>query len=104
MLARVKLHDTVVVLSGKDRGKQGAVVAIDADNQKIMVKDVALITRHIKAKKAGDFAGIKKEESFIPMAKVMPVCPHCKKPCRVNARRIENGSKVRVCNQCEQAF
>jgi len=73
MKARIKKGDMVYVLTGKDRGKKGSVIAILPKKGKVMVKDVALVTRHVKARKQGETSGIKKEERFIDISNVMPV-------------------------------
>jgi large subunit ribosomal protein L24 len=104
MVARIKKNDKVVVLSGKDKQKQGAVIEILPKIGKIKVKDVAVVTRHCKARKAGEIGGIKKEESFIDMAKVMPICVSCKKACRVQTKILENGKRARSCGRCEAIF
>jgi large subunit ribosomal protein L24 len=104
MMSRVKKNDSVVVLSGKDRGKQGLVINVDHKNGKIIVKDVELVTRHVKARKAGEKSGIIKKEKFIPLHKVMPVCPSCKKPCRVQIKFLEGNDKARICHRCKEAF
>lgn len=104
MVARIKKNDTVVVLSGKDRGKTGSVIDILPKKEKVMVKDVGVVTRHVKARRQGEASAIKKEEQFIDLCKVMPVCTSCKKPCRVNMTVLNNGSKVRTCNKCKQEF
>lgn len=104
MLARIKKNDTVQVISGKDKGKQGAVIAVNPEENKVMIKGVAIVTRHVKPKKAGQAGVIKKEEIFVHAAKVMPVCSNCKKPCRINVRIEESDNKVRLCNQCNEIF
>lgn len=104
MVARVKKNDKVVVLSGKDKGKEGNVIAILPKEGKVLVKNVAVVTKHKKARKAGEIAGICKEESFINASKVMPVCSACKKACRVNTKLLENGNRARMCNRCEEIF
>ena len=104
MVARIKKNDTVVVLSGKDKNKQGAIIEILPKKGKVKVKDVAVITRHVKARSATQAGGIKKEESFIDIARVMPICGSCKKACRVNATALDNGKRTRTCNRCKAAF
>lgn len=104
MLARVKKNDTVVILSGKDKGKTGSVIDISPKKDKVMVKDVAVVTRHVKVQRQGETGGIKREETFIPLNKVMPICTSCKKPCRVSVALLENGSKARSCNKCNEKF
>ena len=104
MVARIKKNDTVVVLSGKDRDKKGTVIEVLPKKGKVLVKDIAIVTRHAKASKQGEVSGIKKEESYVDASSLMPVCVSCKQPCRVNAKLIENGKRVRVCNRCEEIF
>lgn len=104
MVARIKKNDKVVVLAGKDKGKEGTVIDLSTKTGMIIVKGIALVTRHKKAKKQGDVAGIIKEESFIDSAKVMPVCGSCKTPCRVNSKVLENGKRARMCNNCKEIF
>jgi large subunit ribosomal protein L24 len=104
MLARVKKNDTVVILAGKDKGKQGLVITVHPKDDQVLVKDVAVVARHVKPKRQGQKGGIVKEERPLPLAKVMPVCPACKKPCRIQAKTLEAGNKVRICNRCKEAF
>ena len=91
--------DTVVVLSGKDKGKTGKVLAVFPDAHKLLVEGVNVATKHQKARRQGEQGGINKTEIPIFSCKVMVVCPKCGKPTRV-AHRFENGSKVRVCKKC----
>jgi large subunit ribosomal protein L24 len=104
MIARIKLKDTVLVCTGKDRGKQGAVIDICRDNGVVKVKGINLVTRHVKAKKAGDVAGIKKEEGYVNSSNVMPVCSSCKKACRVTTVIAADGSRARACGRCKEQF
>jgi large subunit ribosomal protein L24 len=100
MAMRLRKNDTVVVLLGKDRGKQGSIIEILPKEGKVIVKGLGVVTRHVKPRRQGEAGGIKKEEGYFDMAQVMPVCPSCKKPCRVNAK-VEGSTKVRVCNKCD---
>lgn len=104
MLSRVKKNDSVIVLSGKDKGKQGLVVNVDHKKSMVVVKDIEMVTRHVKARKTGQKSGIVKEERPVPLHKVMPICPSCKKPCRVQVKFLEGNDKSRICNRCKEAF
>lgn len=73
MKLRIKKGDQVYVLTGKDRGKKGVVIAILPKKDKVMVKGIAVVTRHVKARKQGEVSGIKREERFIHISNVMPV-------------------------------
>ncbi len=104
MLNRVKKNDTVVVISGRDKGKQGQIIKVDSKKKLILVKDVGVVTRHIKARKSGEKSRIAKEEGFITFCKVMPVCPSCKKACRIQTKFLEDRKKTRICHRCKEAF
>ena len=95
----VKKNDTVVVLSGKDKGKQGKVLSVDPENRKVVVEKVNMASRHQKPRKQGDEGGIIQKEIPLYASKVMTVCPKCNKPTRV-AHKTEGGKKVRVCKHC----
>ena len=95
----VKKNDTVVVLSGKDKGKQGKVLSVDPENRKVIVEGVSVASRHQKPRRQGEEGGIIKMETPIYASKVMTVCPKCDKATRV-AHKIVDGKKVRVCKHC----
>ncbi|HSC25200.1 MAG TPA: 50S ribosomal protein L24 [Candidatus Babeliales bacterium] len=104
MIARIKKNDIVQVMAGKNKGIQGAVIAILPKKGKVMIKGVAIVTHHTKPRRAGEPGGIRKEESFIDMSHVMPICSSCKKPSRVNACLLDLEKSVRVCNRCKEIF
>ena len=104
----VKTGDTVVMLSGKDKGKQGKVLQVSPKEQKVIVEGLNMVTKHVKPRKQGDPAGIMKAESAVYACKVMAVCPKCGKATRVGHKIVEvendKGEKetknVRVCKRC----
>ena len=99
MSMNVKKNDTVVVLSGKDKGKKGKVLSVDPESRKVIVEGVNVASRHQKPRKQGEEGGIIKKETPIYASKVMTVCPKCDKATRV-AHKIVDGKKVRVCKHC----
>lgn len=100
-MARIKKNDQVLILSGKDKGKRGTVLQVVPDEDKVMVQGIGIVVRHVKPRKQGDIAGIKKEESLIAASKVMPICSSCNKPCRVKAKNTDSGAKkARACHRC----
>ena len=96
MPARIKRGDKVVVLSGKDRGKRGAVRAIDNKNNRVLVEGVNIIKRHQRARQQGQASQIIEREAPIHMSKVMLIDPNNDQPTRVGFCRREDGSMVRV--------
>ncbi len=95
----IRKDDKVVVLSGKDKGKQGKVLSADPKGGKVVVEGVNVATKHQRAMKQGQEGGIIKLETPIYACKVQLVCPKCGKGTRV-AHKIVDGKKVRVCKKC----
>ena len=103
MSMNIKKGDTVVVLSGKDRGKQGKVMGSVPKTSKVVVEGINMVTCHVKPRKQGEQGGIVKREAAIASCKVQVVCPKCNKGTRV-AHKIEDGKSVRVCKHCGAAL
>ena len=99
----IKKGDTVVVLSGKDKGKQGKILEVMPKSGKVIVEKINVVSRHTKPRKQGEEGGIIKKETPIYSSKVMTVCPKCDKATRV-AHKIVDGKKVRVCKKCGAEF
>ena len=97
MSMNVKSGDNVVVISGKDAGKQGKVLTVNPKTNRVVVAGVNIISKHQKARKAQDKSEIVKTEGAIDVSNVMIVCPTCGKATRVKHIVNEDGKKVRVC-------
>ena len=95
----IKRDDKVIVLSGKNKGKSGKVIAADPKADKVIVEGVNVATKHQKAQKKGQDGGIIKIETPIYVSKVQLVCPKCGKGTRAG-HKIADGKKVRVCKKC----
>ena len=100
----VKTGDTVVVLSGKDKGKKGTVMAVSPSERKVIVEKINMVSKHVKPKRMGEPGGIIKAEAAMYADKVQIVCPRCKKPTRIGHKILEDGSKIRICRKCGEAF
>ena len=99
MSMNIKKNDTVVVLSGKDRGKKGKVLGTVPADAKVVVEGINMVTCHVKPRRQGEEGGIMKREAAIYASKVQVVCPKCDKGTRV-AMEIKGDKKVRVCKHC----
>ena len=98
----VKRDDTVIVISGDDKGKQGKVlVALPAEN-KVIVEGVAMATKHKKPRSQADVGGILHQETPIYACKVMHICDKCGQPTRIARKVLEDGSIARVCKKCNE--
>ena len=95
----IKKGDTIVVLSGKDKGKQGKVLGTVPGESKVVAEGINVATCHVKPRRQGEEGGIVKREAAIASCKVQVVCPKCGKGTRI-AHKIENGEKTRVCKHC----
>lgn len=96
----IRKDDTVVVLSGKDKGKKGKVLVVDPAAGKIIVEKINVVSRHTKPRRQGETGGIIKKEAPIYACKVMRVCPKCDKPTRPAHKTLADGKKVRACKKC----
>ena len=98
-MMEIRKDDTVVVLSGKDKGKQGKVLSADPKGMKVIVAGVNVASRHRKPRNQQEEGGIIKMETPIYVSKVQLVCPKCGKATRVGHTR-KDGKSVRVCKKC----
>ena len=100
----VKKGDTVVILSGKDRGKKGKVLGVSPKEQKVIVEGCNIVSKHVKPRRMGQAGGIIKAEAAMYSSKVQLVCPKCNKPTRVGHRFLQDGTKERQCKKCGESI
>ena len=102
----VKKGDTVLVLSGKSRGKQGKVLEVSPKEGKVIVEKVNMVTKHVKPRREGEAGGRVEAEGALYACKVQVVCPRWKMPTRIGYKVLEDGKKVRVCKNkdCGETF
>ena len=99
----IRKNDTVLVISGKDKGKKGKVRFAYPRESKVMVDGINMIKKHSKARGAAKQAGIIEREASINVSKVMLICNKCSHPVRVGWSVIE-GKKVRTCAACHEVI
>ena len=90
---KLKTGDKVVVIAGKDKGKEGKIVAVDKKNNRVMVEGVNMVSKHTRPSAQNQQGGIIKKENFIDASNVMYL--HNGKATRLGAM-IKDGKKVRV--------
>ena len=100
----IKKGDNVVVISGKDKGKKGKVLSVGATKRVVLVEGVNMVTKHTKARKAGETGGIVHQEAPIYACKVMHICEKCGKPTRIGYKIMADGTKSRVCKKCQEVL
>jgi len=100
----IKLHvkkgDTVVVLSGKDKGKRGKIIEALPKKGEVVVEGVNKVKRHTKPSQKMPQGGILVKEAPISSSKVMLVCPGCDKPTRIKKTALASGGFARTCKHC----
>jgi len=101
---KLRTDDNVMVIKGRDRGKQGRVSQVFHKEDKVMVEGVNIVKRHTKATGGVRQGGIIQKEMPVRVCNVILVCPDCGKPARIGYRFLADGSKARVCRKCEEVI
>jgi large subunit ribosomal protein L24 len=96
MAARIRKGDTVVVVTGAEKGRRGEVLRVFPDANRAVVQGVNVAKRHTKPRGMGQPGGIVEQEASIHLSNLKLVDPKSDKPTRVGFRVLENGNKVRV--------
>jgi len=96
----LKKNDTVLIITGDEKGKKGRVLDVDPDKNRLLVERLNMIKKHMKPSKKYSQGGIIEKEAPVHMSNVMLVCPKCSKPTRIGNSVLENGKKIRSCRKC----
>lgn len=99
----VKKGDTVKILSGKDKGKQGKIIQALPKKSKVIVEDINKVKRHTKPSLKVPQGGIIQKEMPLDICKVQVICPACNKPTRI-AHKSVDGKNKRVCKKCGEVI
>jgi len=97
----IRKGDKVQVIAGKDKGKEGRVLAAMPTKQRVVVEGVNRVKKHTRPTQKQPQGGIVEIDGTIHVSNVMLICPNCAQPTRV-ARRREDGIRLRVCKKCEK--
>lgn len=105
-MARVRKGDEVAVLTGKDAGKRGRVIAVFTKRGRVLVEGVNRVKRHEKIRpsrggRGGQEGGIVTTELSVDLSNVSPLCESCGGPSRVGYHDDPERGKVRVCTRCD---
>jgi len=103
MKAKIQKKDTVLVLTGKDKGKKGEVVKVDTGKNRVWVAKRNIVTKHVKPSQT-EPGGLQKKEAPIHISNVMLVCPKCEQANRPKRDTLNNGERVRVCRKCAEVI
>ena len=101
-MQRIKRDDTVLVMTGKEAGKQGQVREVIMKHQRVVVQGLNMVKRHQRQRSEREPAGIIAKEAPIHVSNVRLICRSCQKPTHVHFRVRNDGVKVRVCQKCSE--
>ena len=96
----LKKNDKVMVTSGKEKGKIGSILKLDALKGRVVVEKVNMVKRHTRPGGTNAQGGIIEKEAPIHLSNLMLVCSKCAEPTRIGKQILEDGSKVRFCKKC----
>lgn len=100
----IRKNDTVLVVTGKDRGKKGKVRYAYPKKERVIVEGVNFIKRHARATRQVRQAGIIEREASVHVSNVMLLCSKCNNPARIGHRFLDDGRKVRICRVCNEVI
>ena len=99
---KVAKKDTVLVISGNDKGKTGRVLRVFPARQRLLVEGVNFIKRHSRPTQTNPKGGIVEKEAPIHISNIMVICPKCNAPTKVGIKTLEDGRRSRLCKQCRE--
>ena len=99
---KIKKDDKVKIIAGKDKGKVGKVLRVNAKKNRLLVENINIVKRHTKPSAQNRQGGILESEASIHWSNVMLMCNKCIAPVRIKMQRLDDGKKVRVCRKCNE--
>ena len=98
----IKKNDKVIILSGKEQGKIGNVLKVDAEKGRAIVEKINIVKRHSKPSAQNAQGGIIEKEASLHISNLMIICNKCAEPTRIGKRILDDGSRVRICKKCSE--
>jgi large subunit ribosomal protein L24 len=100
----IKKGDTAFVITGKNKGKSGRVLAVLPTKERVIVEGLNIVKKHMKPSKQYTKGGIIEKEAPIHISNVMLMCPKCNKPTRIGSTAYDDGRKLRRCKKCNEVI
>lgn len=98
----IKKNDTVVLISGKDKGKSGKVLKVIPEKNRVVVEKLNFVKEFIRRDQSKNIqGGIMEKEGPIHVSNVQIYCSECAQGVRVRSKTLEDGTKVRICSKCD---
>lgn len=101
---KIRKGDTVQIITGKDRGKKGKVLAMLPEGERVLVEGLNLVKKHKRQTRQDQQGGIVSIEAPINISNLMVFCRHCNRPVRVGFTVLKDGSKSRFCKSCKEGM
>lgn len=98
---KIRKGDSIIITSGKDKGKQGKVERLYPKKDLVLVPGLNIFKKHLKKRDEKQQAGIIDFPRPIPVGNLAIICPRCKKPTRIGFNQSKS-EKVRICRKCQQ--
>jgi len=100
----IRKNDSVMVITGKERGKTGKVLRVLPDKDAIIIERINLVKRHSKPRGPQQPGGIVEKEASIRASNLMIMCDKCNAPVRMGRKILADGKKIRICRRCGEAL
>jgi large subunit ribosomal protein L24 len=101
-MATIKKNDTIIVITGKDKGKKGRVLRVFPKKDRALVESVNVVKKHMRPTRDNPQGGIASVERPIHISNIMLVCPRCAKGTRGASTILADGTKKRICKKCNE--
>jgi large subunit ribosomal protein L24 len=101
---QIRKNDSVMVVTGRERGKTGKVLRVIPEKNAAVIERVNLVKRHARARGPQQPGGIIEKEAPIHISNLMVMCDKCNAPVRVGRKLLADGDKIRVCRRCGEAI
>jgi large subunit ribosomal protein L24 len=101
---QIRKNDSVMVITGKERGKTGKVLRVLPDKEKAIIERINLVKRHTKPRGPQQPGGVVEKEASIHVSNLMIMCDKCNAPVRVGRKILADGRKIRICRRCGEAL
>jgi large subunit ribosomal protein L24 len=104
VFVQIRKNDSVMVISGKERGKTGKVLRVNPREDAVIIERINVVKRHTKPRGPQQAGGIIEKEASIPASNIMIMCDKCNAPVRIGQKVLADGNKVRLCRRCGEAL
>lgn len=104
MAHKIRKGDNVMVMTGRERGKQGRVQRVLWQDGRVVIEGVNMSIRHVRSRPGVQQAGRITLEAPVNTSNVRVVCPHCNRAARVGFSILDDKRKVRICKKCHEAI